>query len=116
MAEGGLYEIWKLERAAWTLGPGAISHVGDDALVMPPDPMPVQVFADLRDASTRAEPFTDVELEDRHFVQRGDTVVIAYTASARHKRFRRRYRARCMSTYVREAGEWRCVGHSHARV
>ena len=116
MSEGGLYEIWKLERAAWTLGPAAITHVTTDALVMPPDPMPVQDFATLRDASVRAEAFTDVELTDRHFVQRSDTVVIAYTATARHKRFRRRYRARCMSTYVREAGEWRCVGHSHARV
>jgi hypothetical protein len=112
----GLYEIWKMERRAWEVGPQNVPHVDADAIVISPDPMPIQTFATIQANSERAEPFTDIEFEDRHFVQRGNTVVIAYTASAKHRRYRRRYRARCTSTFVQDGGEWRCIAHSHARV
>ena len=112
----GLYEIWKLERHGWEAGPQDIRHVSEDGLVIPPNPMPIQTFARLREAAERAEPFTDVEFEERHFVQHGDTVVISYVASAKHRRFRRRYRARCSSTFVRDGDGWQCIAHSHARI
>ena len=112
----GLYEIWKLERRGWLDGPQVFTHVADDGLVMPPDPMPIQNFAGLRADTERANAFEEVEFEERHFVQHGDTVVIAYIANAKHQRYRRRYRARCMSTFVRDGDGWVCVAHSHARV
>ena len=112
----GLYEIWKMERAGWELGPQNFTHVDADGIIIPPDPMPIQTFETLKKSAERAEPFSDIEFEDRHFVQRGDTVVIAYTVSAKHRRYRRRYRARCTSTFVQDGGEWRCIAHSHARV
>lgn len=112
----GLYEIWKLERHAWEVGPQGVSYIDADGVMVPPDPMPIQTFETLKKSSERAEAFTDVQFEERHFVQRGTTVVIAYTVSAKHRRYRRRYRARCTSTFVQDGGEWRCIAHSHARV
>ena len=112
----GLYDIWKLERRGWLDGPQRISHVASDGLVVPPDPMPIQTFEGLRADAERAEAFTELRFEERHFVQHGDTVVIAYVASAKHRRYRRRYRARCTSTFVRDGQGWTCIAHSHARV
>ena len=117
MTGSGLYDIWKLERRAWLEGPQAIGDfVRDDAIILPPHPMPVQSYADIRAASRRAAPFTEVEFNERQFVQRGDTIIIAYHAVARHQRYRRRYEARCSTTYCRGEEGWEIASHSHARV
>ena len=113
----GLYEIWKMERRAWLEGPQGIGDfVMPDAVVVSPDPMPIQTYAEVRQATERAAPFTEVIFAERHFHQRGDTVVIAYNADARHQRFRRRYKARCSSTYVKTGDGWRLIAHTHARL
>ena len=114
-AGSGLYDIWKMEQRAWAEGPdGARGFTQADALIVPPAPMPLQSFEAFRHDAARAAAFTDVELTDRTFVEADGTVVIAYRASARHKRFRRRYRARCMTVYARQEGGWRVVAHHHA--
>ena len=114
---GGLYDIWKLERRAWLEGPQAIGDfVRDDAIVLPPHPMPMTTYAGICRSAERAAPFREVEFSDRQFLQDGDTVIIAYHASARHQRYRRRYEARCCTTYRRTDTGWEVCAHSHARV
>ena len=112
----GLYDIWKMERRAWTEGPaGSRDFVREDALIVPPAPMPMQSFAQFAQDAERAAPFTDVEMTDRSFAESGATVVITYRVSARHQRYRRRYTARCTTVYARESGRWTVLAHQQAR-
>lgn len=112
----GLYDIWKMERRAWTEGAsGARAFTREDALIVPPAPMPMQTFAQFASDAERAAPFTDVKMTERSFVESADTVVISYCLSARHKRYRRRYTARCLTVYTRQSGRWTVTAHQQAR-
>ena len=113
-----LYDIWKTERRVWAEGPQACAdHILFDALIIPPAPMPALTAKVLLSSTRGARPFSDVELGARTFMQVGDTIVIRYVASARHPRFKKRYYARCSTTYARGGGgTWKVAAHHHTRL
>lgn len=113
----GLYKIWKIEKEVWLKGHIAMEkYVLPEAVIIPPYPMPPQRLEVLLEASKRAQPFQELEISEQQFLNLGSTVLITYFASAKHKRFRNRYLARCKTTYVRMAGLYKIAGHAHIRL
>lgn len=115
MVGEGLYKLWKIEREIWLNGPhDCAGHILDDAIIVTVDPFPPVKFSDFLAASTRARAFTSVELTERQFKKLGQTVIIAYSATAKHERFRRSYKAKCTTVYTSSADGWQVAAHHHA--
>ena len=113
----GLYKVWKIERQIWLEGLSAMkAHSMPDAIVISPPPNPVQRMESLLEAASRATPFEDVEFSDQQFLNLGDTVMITYRAKAKHKRFRQKYVARCLTTYVNVDGAMKVASHSQHKL
>jgi len=116
-AATGLYSVWKIERKIWLEGQSAMqAHVMPEAIIIPPFPMPPQRMDTLLEVAKRAQSFEEVEFSKQEFLNLGDTVMITYRTSAKHRRFRQRYIARCMTTYIRVNGELKIASHSHFKL
>jgi len=113
----GLYKIWKIERAIWLEGLSAMqSHVMPEAIIIPPSAMPPQRMEVLLETAKRAKAFDDVEFSEQQFLNLGDTIIVTYHAAAKHQRFRRKYLARCMTTYLRIEGNLKIASHAHHKL
>lgn len=113
----GLYRIWKMEQQIWLEGHVAMEKYAlPDALIISPYPMPTRRMKDLIAASSSASAFDELEMVERHFLNLDKTIVITYEASAKHKRFKNRYEASCMTTYVRIDGVYKIAGHTHTKL
>ncbi|WP_371397690.1 hypothetical protein [Fretibacter rubidus] len=112
----GLYKIWKTEKSVWLDGQDVMrSHVMDDAIIVPPTPLPPQRFKTLIENIGSARPFETVEFSEQEFLNLGNTIIISYNATANHQRFRRPYLAHCITTYVMCSGRWQIASHSHVK-
>ena len=113
----GLYKVWKIERRLWLEGqPAMQAHGMAGAIVVTPHPSAPQRLENVLKIAERAAPFDDVEFSDQQFLNLGDTVIISYRASAKHQRFRQKYRAQCTTTYVQQDGSFKVASHTHNKL
>jgi hypothetical protein len=117
-APSGLYKIWRLEKAIWTEGLGALKDVMlDDAFVRGPLPTDRRTGQDIMSMPRTPRPFKTVEFKCQTYQKHGDLVLVDYVVVGKHPRFRRAYMAQCQTTWILKSTDgsvkWMIVSHMH---
>lgn len=105
--------IWEAERSLWLGGRLAYAtHMAPDFLLALPPPIGVLAMNQVLDSISSVPRWQSVEMRDCQAVGGGETMVLAYRATA--ARDRESYRALCTSTWRRDGGMWKLIQHQQS--
>ncbi|MEL6435671.1 MAG: nuclear transport factor 2 family protein [Pseudomonadota bacterium] len=103
-------DVWALERRCWLEGRSyyeAILH--PSAVYAFPPPMGIFAGNDFVSSIGEDGPCSDVEMTQRHAVEEGDAVVLAYHGRGVTPGGDRQ--SHCTSTWLKTHGGWKLAGH-----
>ena len=105
--------LWNLERAFWTGGAEVYrSELAVDTVMVFPPPAGVMRRQATIESIEAAPRWREVAFDDGQVVAPApDVTVLVYDATASRDGDSSPYRARCSSTWVRAAGEWKLAAH-----
>ena len=107
------------EPPAWPLSPLRIalarSRSASEATSSPCSGIEVRDGPAILDGLDGVPRWVSVEMDDRAEIQRGDTLVLAYRATARREGAAP-YAAFCSSTYLRAGKDWELIAHQQTPI
>lgn len=107
--------LWMVERAFWLDGVEAYeANLHDEAVMVFPG-LGILDREAIIDSIRHAPRWTQLEMSDQRAITAGTMAVLAYAAEGRREGAEP-YRARCISTYVKQPEGWRMISHQQTPV